>query len=163
MQFTLAQAAEMRGVRLTAQNPENTDVYYAYMRGITSAVSSRTLLAAVEPIFSVTPHAVATFGPVPSLSANQYGALALQNSNVDDVAIGIALYDPDGALVYESARTLESGHRLAMEASELLDGVAPASGSFVVVSASAPIDAIGLLCDEGLWTVLPVLPLEAQR
>ena len=133
------------------------------MRGITSTVSSRALLAATEPIFSVTPRAVATLGPFPSSNESQYAALALQNPTPGDVTVGIALYDAGGALVYQSARTLESQHRLAMELSELLDGVTPPPGSSVVVSASAPIDAIGLLCDEGSWTVSPSLPLEARR
>ena len=163
MQFTLAQATQMRGVQLKAQNPENADIYYAYMRGITSTLSSRTLLAATEPIFTVTPRAVATLGPIPSLNANQYATIALQNPNVDDVAIAIALYDAGGVLVHQSARTLHGWNRLAMEVSELLDGVAPPAGSSVIVSASAPIDVIGLLCDEGSWTVSPSLPLEAQR
>jgi hypothetical protein len=163
MQFTLAQTTEMRGVRLRAENPDFTSTYYAYMRGITTTVSSRTLLAATEPIFKVTPRAVATLGPFPSLSATQYAGLAVQNPNLSDVAIGIALYDAGGALLYQSARTLESQHRLAMELSELLDGVTPPPGSSVIVTASAPIDAIGLLCDEGSWTVSPSLPLEAQR
>jgi hypothetical protein len=163
MQFTLAQTTGMRGVRLRAENPESTSTYYAYMRGITSTVSSRALLAAAEPIFAVTPRAVATLGPFPSLSATQYAGLALQNPNAGDVAIGIALYDAGGALLYRSTRTLESQHRLALELSELLDGVTPPPGSSVVVSASAPIDAIGLLCDEASWTVSPSLPLEAQR
>jgi hypothetical protein len=163
MQFTLAQTTEMRGVRLRAENPEFTSTYYAYMRGITSAVSSRTLLAATEPIFSVTPRTVATLGPFPLSSAAQYAGLALQNPNLSDVAVGIALYDAGGVLVYQSARTLERQHRLAMELSELLDGVAPPPGSSVVLTASAPIDAIGLLCDEGSWTVSPSLPLESQR
>ena len=108
MQFTLAQTTEMRGVRLRAENPDFRSTYYAYQRGITSTVSSRTLLAATEPIFSVTPRAVATLGPFPSLSANQYAGLALQNPNLDDVTIEMALYDAGGVLVHQSARTLEA-------------------------------------------------------
>jgi hypothetical protein len=162
MQFTLAQATQLRGVRLRADDPANRDTYYAYMRGITSTVSSRTLLAATYPIFAVTPRAVATLGPLPSLSANQYAGVALQNPNATNVSVGIALYE-GGALTHRAVRTLQGRQRLAMEISELLDGVAPSPGSSVVVSASAPIDAIGLLCDEGSWTVSPSLPLESQR
>jgi hypothetical protein len=80
-----------------------------------------------------------------------------------DVAIRMALYDAAGTLVHQSALTLGSRHRLALEVSELLEGVAPPPGSSLVVNASAPIDAIGLRCDEGSWTVSPSLPLEAQR
>jgi hypothetical protein len=163
MQFTLAQTAELRGVRIRAENPDFTSTYYPYMRGITSTVSSRTLLAATEPIFKVTPRAVATLGPFPSFGSTQYAGLALQNPTLGAVAIEIVLYDAGGALVYQAARTLERQQRLTMEVSELLDGVPPPPGSSVVVRASAPIDAIGLLCDEGSWTVSPSLPLEARH
>ena len=163
LQFTLAQATEMRGLKLTAQNPENTDTYYAYMRGLVSTVSSRTLLAQTEPIFAVTPRAVATFTASGSLLGSQYQAIALQNPTADDVAVDVALYAADGTLIVRTSRLLERRHRIALEASELLSGVAPVDGSTLVVSASAPIDAIGLLCDEGVWSVAPFLPLEAQR
>jgi hypothetical protein len=163
MRFTLAETAELRGVRMRAENSDFRSTYYPYMRSITSAVSSRALLAATEPIFSVTPRAVATLGPFPSLDENRYGGLALQNPTMADVLIEMALHDAGGALLYQSARTLAGQHRLALELSELLDAVAPPSGSSVIVRASAPIAAIGLLCDEGSWTVSPSLPREAQR
>jgi hypothetical protein len=163
MQFTLAQAAQLRGVRVRAENSDFRSEYYAYMRGTTTTVSSRPLLAATEPIFSVKPRALATLGPFPLSSESQYAALALQNPTPGDVAVRIALYDDGGALLYRSSRTLARQQRLTMELSELLDGVTPTPGSSVVVSASAPIDAIGLLCDDGSWTVSPSLPLEALR
>ena len=68
----------------------------------------------------------------------------------------------DGTLLHESVQTIDSRERRALEVSEWLDGVAPPAGSSIVVSASAPIDAISLLCDEGRWTVAAGLPLEAQ-
>src|SRR6185503_20306446 len=126
--------------------------YYAYMRGTTTTVSTRPLLAATEPIFSVKPRALATLGPFPLSSKSQYAGLALQNPTPGDVAVRIALYDGGGALLYRSSRTLARQQRLTMELSELLDGVTPTPGSSVVVSASAPIDVIGLLCDDGSWT-----------
>jgi hypothetical protein len=161
MQFTLAEKTAMRGLRLRAENSDFRNEYYTYMRGITSTVSARTLLAATRPIFSLNPRAITTLGPFPSLDENRYAALGLQNPGPGAVTVGIALYDAGGALLYQSARTLESLHRLALELSELLDGVPAPPGSSVVVKASAPIDAIGLLCDEGSWTVSPSLPLEA--
>ena len=163
MQFTLAQAAQLRGVRLRAENSDFRSEYYAYMRGTTTTVSTRPLLAATEPIFSVKPRALATLGPFPLSSKSQYAGLALQNPTPGDVAVRIALYDGGGALLYRSSRTLARQQRLTMELSELLDGVTPTPGSSVVVSASAPIDVIGLLCDDGSWTVSPSLPLEARR
>jgi hypothetical protein len=163
MRFTLAETAELRGVRLRAENSDFRSEYYSYMRGTTTTVSSRALMAATEPIFSVTPRTAATLGPFPLSSESQYAGLALQNPTPGDVAVGIALYDAGGALLYRSSRTLARQQRLAMELSELLDGVTPPSGSSVAVSASAPIDVVGLLCDDESWTVSPSLPLEARR
>jgi hypothetical protein len=163
LQFALTQATQMRGLKITVQNPENTDTYYSYMRGIVSTVSSRTLLAVTEPIFAVTPRTIATFPASTSLFANQYEAVALQNPNPDAVAVNVRLYAADGSIITQAARTLASRERIALELLELFDGVAPLEGSYVMVTASAPIDAIWLLCDEGTWTVSPSLPLESPR
>ena len=163
MQFTLAETGELHGVRLRAENSDFRSEYYAYMRGIVSTVSSRPLLAGTVPIFSMTRRAAATLGPFPLSSEHQYAGLGLQNPTLVDVAVGIELYDAGGALLYRSVRSLAGQQSLAMELSELLDGVTPPSGSSVRVTASAPIEAIGLLCDEGSWTVSPSLPLEALR
>lgn len=164
LQFMLSGATNMTGLHIRATNPDNSRAtYLAYMRGITTTLSARTLLAMTEPIFAVTPRAVATLGPIATLWGHQYAALAFQNPNAADVTIDVSLYADDGTLLYETARTLVGRHRVALEVSELLDGVAPPAGSSIVVNASAPIDAISLLCDEKAWTVSPSLPLEARR
>lgn len=41
LQFSLAQATQMRGLKITVQNPENTDTYYAYMSAASSPLSAR--------------------------------------------------------------------------------------------------------------------------
>lgn len=163
LQFALTQATQIRGLRITVQGAKNTDTYYAYMRGLVSTVSSRTLLAATEPIFSVTPRTVATFAALGSLSGGQYQAVALQNPTADHVAVDVSQYAADGTLIIQNSLFLEGRHRLSLEVSELLWGVPPLPGSTIVISASAPIDAIGLLCDEGTWTVSPFLSLETPR
>ena len=163
LQFSLAQATQMRGLKITVQNPENTDTYYAYMRGLVSTVSSRTLLAATEPIFALAPRTIATFPAAWSLLANQYQAVALQNPNAGAVEVNVLLYAADGSLIIQAPRTLAPRERVALELLEMFGGVAPLENSFVMVTASAPIDAIGLLCDEGTWSVTPFLPLESPR
>ena len=163
LQFTLTQPTQMRGLRITVQNPENTATYYSYMRGIVSTVSSRTLLAATEPIFALAPRTIATFPAAWSLLANQYQAVALQNPNAGAVEVNVLLYAADGSLIIQAPRTLAPRERVALELLEMFGGVAPLENSFVMVTASAPIDAIGLLCDEGTWSVTPFLPLESPR
>jgi hypothetical protein len=97
------------------------------------------------------------------MSGSQYAAIALQNPTAQTVTVNVALYAEDGTSLHDASLTLDSRHRIALEVSEFLDGVAPPAGSSVVVTASAPIDGISLLCDEGSWTVAPSLPREAQR
>lgn len=162
IQFPLTQATEMRGLRITVQGQTNSSTYYVYMRGITAAVSSRTLLAMVEPIFNTVARTTATFAPIPALNGAQYGALAMQNPAFDAVTVKVAMVAPDGTPLHESSLTLAGRHRLALELSELLDGVPPPAGASIVVTATSPIDVISLLCDEAAWSVSPSLPVEAQ-
>jgi len=161
LQFVLSQPTQIRGLKITVSG-NNAATYYAYMRGITTEVSSRTLLTTIEPIFSVAQRSTATIAPTLPMSGSQYEAVALQNPNLIDVTVGLSLRAADGTVLYETSRTLAARQRLALEASELLGGVAPPAGSTIVVTASQPIDAFSLLCDEALGTVVPVLPLEAQ-
>jgi len=166
MRFTLAAPTMLTGLELRATNPDSSrSIYFAYMRGITSTYSERTLLAGTKPIFGVRSRRVATFATLPpatALNGGQYAGIALQNPNADAVDVTLSLYAGDGTLLHQSAHTIDSRERRALEMSEWLDGVAPPDGSSVVVSAPAPIDAISLLCDEGRWTVSAGLPLEAQ-
>jgi hypothetical protein len=160
LRYTLPQATNVTGLKIIVANPDNSDTYYAYLRGIPAAVSARTLLATVEPIFALNARQVARLGPFGPLGASQYAALALQNPRVDgtDAVVSISLRAGDGTTIHQSTLTLASRHRLALELSELLDGFAPAAGDYVIVTASAPIDVFGLVCDEGAWTVAPSLP-----
>ena len=162
MQFLLARPTDVRGLRITASGATNSVTYYAYMRGITSHVSSRPLLASTEPIFAVAQRTRATLAPALPMSGSQYEAVALQNPNLVNVNVRLSLHAANGTIVHETVRTLAARERLALEASELLDGIAPPAGSTIVVTASRPIDAFSLLCDEGAATVIPVLPLEAH-
>jgi hypothetical protein len=163
IQFVLSQSTDVRGLKIIVSGDKNATTYYAYMRGITARVSSRPLLAVTEPIFSVLQRTSATFGPVPALAGNQYQAIALQNPQMSAVIATVSVYATDGTLVHAASFTLESRNRVALEASELLDGVAPPAGSSIVVTASAPIDAIGLVCDEGAGTIVPAVPREARQ
>ena len=162
IRFTLRQPANMTGQRLRVDNPDlSRSIYYSYMRGIPAATSGRALLSTTQPIFSGMKRSLSTLGPLPALNGSQYTALALQNPNLTGVDLTLALYAADGTFLYSSTRSLASGFRLALELSELLDGVTPPAGASVQVTSSLPIEVFGLLCDEGTWTVTPQLPAEA--
>jgi hypothetical protein len=163
MQFTLAERTDMTGKRLRLDNRDGSRVfYYSYTHGIPAAVSSRPLLSTTVPIFSGTTRSVATFGALPPLPAGQYVALALLNPNLAAADVTVAAYSADGALFYWSSLALREGHRLALELSELLDGVSPPEGGWIRVTSSVPLHAARLLCDERAWTVTPALPTGAR-
>ncbi len=162
IRFTLREAANMTAQRLRVDNPDDSrSIYYSHMRGIPAATSGRTLLSTTRPIFSGRRRSLATFGPIPAMNGAQYGGLALQNPALTPAVVTIGLYAADGAFLHSSTRWLEKGTQVALELSELLDGVAPPPGAFVRVTSSLPIQVFGLLCDEGTWRVAPRLPIEA--
>jgi hypothetical protein len=162
IQFTLRQAANMTAQRLRVDNPDDSrSTYYSYMRGVPAATSSRSLLAMTQPIFSGRTRFLSTIGPIAAMDGGQYAGLALQNPHAVTANVTIALSAADGTFLHSSTRSLEQGTRLALELSELLDGVPPPPGASVRVISSSPIAAFGLWCDEGAWTVTPQLPIEA--
>ena len=162
MQFTLRRPANMTAQMLRVDNPDGSrSIYYSYMRGVPAAASRRALLAATQTIFSGTTRSVATVGPLPALSAAQFAGIALHNPNLTSVSVTIDLLATDGSLLSSSTRSLDGGSRLALELAELPDGVTPPPGGSVRVTASSPIGAFGLLCDEAARTVTPLLPSEA--
>jgi len=164
MRFRLRAPANMTAQLLRVDNPDGSrSMYYAYMRGVSAAVSSRALLASTQTVFSGTTRSVATVGPIPALSGSQFAGIALHNPSLTPADLTIELFAADGTSLFSSKRSLAAGSRLALDAAELLDGVIPPAGSFVRVTASSPIGAFGLLCDESARTVSPMLALEATH
>jgi len=158
MRFTLRQTTNMTGQRIRVENPDGSrTTFYSYARGIPAAISGHTLLARTYPIFSGARRSAAEFGAIPEMHGSQYIALALQNPNLTSANVTMALHAADGALVRTATRSLQSGYRLALELSELFDGMAPPPGGSVWVSSSLPIQMFDLLCDEWAWTVTPRL------
>jgi hypothetical protein len=164
IQFTLAEATELGGKRIEVTNRDNSRAsYYSYTRGIPAAVSSRALLSMTRPLFSGGARSVASFGPLPEMSANQYAALALQNPALASADVTVALYAADDTLIFSTPLSLGGANRLALEVSEVLDGVAPPPGAYITVTASLPIQGFWMLCDESAWTVTPAFARETPR
>jgi hypothetical protein len=162
LQFALTQDTDVRGLKITVQGQVNSSTYFSYMRGITSRVSARPLLSTTEPIFTVLSRATNTFGSLAGDTGADYDAIALQNPNAAAVAVSMTLNAADGTLLHATSTTLASRARAALELSEWLDGVSAPAGSSVVVTASAPIDAIGLRVHEGVGEVDAYLPREVR-
>jgi hypothetical protein len=163
IQFTVAEPTEMTGKRIQVVNPDGSkDLYYSYLRGVLAFESAKPLLQRSEPAFSARSYASGALGPLTLDTGGEYSALALQSSSLGSVEVDLWLFGQAGFLLGHSARTLDSGGRMFAEVSELLDGALPENGSWVVVSASKPIQMFSLVARENEGATTPSLPIWAQ-
>jgi hypothetical protein len=158
LQFTLAERTNMTGKRLRIDNRDGSRVfYYSYTNGSPAAISTRPLLSATVPLFSGVTRSTATFA-MPAMVPGQYAGLALLNPNLAAVKVTVTAYSSDGATFYSSSLALQQGQHLALEVSEVLDGVTPPQGGVIRVTSSLPVHVSRLLCDDRTWSVTPALP-----
>jgi hypothetical protein len=156
IQFTLAQSTNMTGQKIQLVNPDGSqDTYFSYLRGISLGHSNRLLLAGALPIFSSMMYSVAVFNPVMPESASQFTGIAMQNSGLAASEVTVSLYSAANTLLGSSVRAIPSGYRLMREISELTQGATPGFGSYLVVTASQPIQVFGFTGDNSTGTVMP--------
>ena len=70
----------------------------------------------------------------------------------------LALYAANGTLLGVASRSLQSGHRLALELSELLDGARRRRARRCASISSLPIQMFGLLVTTGSGRSRPACP-----
>jgi hypothetical protein len=163
IQFTLAEATDMTGQKIQVVNPDNSqDTYFSYLRGITLARSSQSLLQAAVPIFSSVTHSSALFTPITAASGSQFTGVAIQNPSVAPANVTMALYSSTDVPLGSSSFTLPSEYRLMGSTPEFTQGVVPASGNYLVVTSTQPIQVFGFLADNSLGTILPFAAAVAQ-
>jgi hypothetical protein len=156
IQFTLAQTTNMTGQKIQVVNPDGSqDTYFSYLRGIPFRQSNQPLLAHAEPIFSAMTYSMAAFNAVAPASALQFTGVAMQNPSPSTAIVSVSLYSAAGTLMGTSVIAIPSGYRLMNEISELTQGAAPVPGSYLVVSASQPIQVFGFTGDIAAGTVVP--------
>jgi hypothetical protein len=163
IQFTLAADTNMTGQKIQVFNPDGSqDTYFSYMRGIPLATSRQPLLAGSVPIFSSVTHSWAEFAPMAPASSSQFTGIALQNPSIAPANVTIALYSSANTLLGSSSFTVPNGYRLMSETSELVQGAIPATGSYLVVASTQPIQVFGFVGDNAAGTVTPFTPVLAQ-
>jgi hypothetical protein len=163
IQFTLAEATNMTGQKIQVVNPDNSqDTYFSYLRGITLAQSSQSLLQSAVPIFSSVTHSAAVFTPIAPASNSQFTGVALQNPSGAAANVTLALYSSANVLLGSSALTLPGGYRLMGSTLEFTQGAASPAGSYVLVTSTQPIQVFGFLADNSLGTILPFAAAIAQ-
>lgn len=160
--ITLAKPTNITGQKIQVVNPDGSqDTYYSYMRGINLGVSNRPLLSNAIPIFSSVTHSQAAFTSIAPASPSQFGGLALQNPSLAGANVKVWLFSATNIILGTSTISIPSGYRLMREVSELT-GVAPAPGSFVVVTSDQPLQVFGFMADNVAGTITPFAAAIAQ-
>ncbi len=154
-------AAEMQldGRNVTVINPDGTGAnYVAYLRATDLGKSARPLLAATEAIFPIQTLSSAVFA---APTSGTFFGLALQNPQPADSIVSIELWDA-GAVVASASLALSPRTKISREVSEFLPGVIPGAGSSFRLTATVPVQMLGLSGDETDGSVTPVLPALAS-
>lgn len=150
-------AAQLDGRRVTVRNPDFTRTsYFSYLRAASLGESARPLLAAAEPIYPVKPLSSGFFN-TPTPAPGVFLGVAVQNPGPATSAVSVELWSA-GSVIASASLTLPPRTEIEREASELFTGVVPPAGSFLRVTASSPVQMLGLLGNETDGSVKPVLP-----
>lgn len=156
IRFTLAETTNMSGQKIQVVNPDGSqDTYFSYLRGLPLGVSDQPLLAHALPIFSSMTYSMAVFNPVFASGTSQFTGVAIQNPGLSDAQVTVSLYSSNNRLLGSSVTTVGSGYRLMREVSELTQGAAPVFGSYLVVTASQPVETFGFIGDDSAGTITP--------
>jgi hypothetical protein len=151
-------------VRVKDQETNFVNEYYSYPRADDApGASKNTLVTEVHPMFSRQTFLAAT---VPLVnSGTQFTGLALQNTSGTDDGIKVELLDTNGASLTPAATfsfILPGGNKIARDViQDWFGGSVPAGAAKVrmtVTSGNVPIQALGMLGDNGAGTVAPVVP-----
>lgn len=150
-------ATQLDGRRVTVTNPDRTRTsYFSYLRATSLGQSARPLVAAAEPIYPVKPLSTGFFS-TPAPAPGVFLGLALQNPGTAASNVSVELWSA-GSVVASTSFTLPPRTEIEREASELFTGVVPPKGSFLRVTASSPVQMLGLQGNETDGSVAPLLP-----
>lgn len=157
IQVVLAGRGNLTGRLVKVTNPDgSSDKYYSYLRGTPTGKSANPLLAVAIPIFPAAPHSEGTLAPL-ALGGQTPGTFigfALQNPQQTAVGVTLKLVSANGAELDRSNLSLDPGTRISRLPSEIFSTAIP-QGAELRVSASAPIQMMGLIGDQNTAVVLP--------
>lgn len=151
--------AQLDGKTVSIRNPDGTGAtYLSYLRATELGKSARPLLAATQAIFPVRGRSSGLFA---APASGTFFGLALQNPDPADAIVSVELWNA-GAVVASASLALPSRTRISREVSELLPGLIPGAGSSFKVTATVPVQMLGLSGNETNGSVKPVLPAVAS-
>jgi len=150
---------QLDGRMVSVTNPDLTGAtYFSYLRATDLGKSARPLLAATEAIFPVQPQSSAVFA---APTSGTFFGLALQNPEPADSIVSVDLLDA-GSVIASASLALPPRTKVSREVSELFPGVIPSAGSSFRLTATVPVQLLGLSGNENDGSVTPVLPALAS-
>jgi hypothetical protein len=159
IEVVTAVEAQLDGRMVSVSNPDLTGAtYFSDLRATDLGKSARPLLAATEAIFPVQTQSNALFA---APTSGTFFGLALQNPEPAGSIVSVELWDA-GSVVASASLALPPRTKVSREVSELFPGVIPSAGSFFRLTATVPVQMLGLSGNETDGSVTPVLPALAS-
>jgi hypothetical protein len=156
IEVVTAADTQLDGKLVTVTNPDLTGAAcFSILRTTDLGASATPLLAAAQAIFPLQARSSAVFAPP---AAGTFFGLALQNPGSIDSTVSIELLD-GGGVVASTTVALPPLTRVSREVSELFPDVVPGAGSVFGLTATSPVQMLGLSGNDGDGSVTPVLPL----
>src|SRR5215813_13075370 len=161
IEVVIAADVQLDGMMVGVTNPDLTGATsFATLRATDLGKSTIPLLAGTEAIFPVQTRSSAVLA---APASGTFFALALQNPGADESTVSVELWDAEaGSAVASATVTLPSRTKVSREVSELFPGVIPSGGAVLAVTATVPIQVLGLSGNEENGAVTPVLPALAS-
>ena len=155
IEVVTAVETQLDGRMVSVTNPDLTGAtYFSYLRATDLGKSARPLLASTEAIFPVQTRTRAVFA---APTSGTFFGLALQNPGAADSILSVELWDA-GSIVASASLTLPPRTKVSREVSELFPGIIPNAGSVFGLTATVPVQMLGLSGNETDGSVTPVLP-----
>jgi hypothetical protein len=155
IEVVTAADVQLDGRSITVTNPDGAAAtYLSYLRATDLGKSARPLLAATEAIFPVRTQSSAVFA---APAGGTFFALALQNPESADSTVSVELWDA-GALVASASLELPARTKVSREVSDIFPEIIPGAESYLQLTATVPVQMLGLSGNELDGSVTPVLP-----
>ncbi len=149
--ITLGLPLRMHGVMVKASNPDGSRAtYFSYQRTTPASVSNDSVMAFAVPLMPPVSSLAATI-TLPAPAAGMTYGVALQNIESSDTTAFVELEDGSGS----TAITVPSNRFVVRELSELF-GFAPAGAATIRVTATGPIQVLGIAADQTAGTALAI-------
>jgi len=155
IEVVTAAETQLDGKLVTVANPDLTGAAcFSSLRTTDLGASAKPLLAATTAIFPLQTLSKAAFA---APANGTFFALALQNPGAAESTVSVEVSDGT-SVVASTSLLLPPLTRVSREVSELFPGGIPGGGSVFLLTASVPVQMLGLNGNENDVSVTPVLP-----